>query len=406
MRIGIIDSLNETFDGPIVRGGLQKSSKMDARGFSKVGYDTTYFYCGEMTDPEYDYTHIQAGTIGAKDSAKFANKDPKRCSFVYLRKSIDRIKYELAKMDYLIVHCHSTTIMNAVNSVVKDKKIMFVVHDVIDLTWAIGFTSAVRRVRASQRNQCVFVTNSNWSVNNLNYIYSRRKTYDVLSGDEGFDAYIEHFIWTDEIVREEDIITKHNRSAVVGRYEPGKYHHKLYGYKNKDNPIIHYGIKDERRDPGLRYYNKLKEKANGFEEALSDKDLFDRIKTSKTIILPCWHEGFGFTAFEAGIYGVVSVIAMKSFELRIKEVTHATDEYLTRCGAFHLTADFRNDDDIHRVIDDSLTVTDATRMSISENLLKYFTLENYVNDRLKLIEAGPKNKIDYGMNLNQFLEDS
>ena len=41
MRIVIVDNLTETFKGEIVQSGLQKSSKLDARAFSAMGYDTT-----------------------------------------------------------------------------------------------------------------------------------------------------------------------------------------------------------------------------------------------------------------------------------------------------------------------------------------------------------------------------
>ena len=80
----VIDNLTETFDGSVVRSGLQKSSKLDARAFSKLGYQTTYMYCGRVVDPGYEYMHYGVNSLGAKDQAMKEGKNPSRQAVILL----------------------------------------------------------------------------------------------------------------------------------------------------------------------------------------------------------------------------------------------------------------------------------------------------------------------------------
>ena len=61
VKILIIDNLTETFVGTEVKSGLQRSSKLDARAFAKLGYDTTYIFCGQI-DYTYPYKKISVET--------------------------------------------------------------------------------------------------------------------------------------------------------------------------------------------------------------------------------------------------------------------------------------------------------------------------------------------------------
>ena len=106
-------------------------------------------------------------------------------------------------------------------------------------------------------------------------------------------------------------------------------------------------------------------------------------QSSCSIILPCFHEGFGYTAFEAGIFGVVPVVLVKDNE-------HATTEYLTRVGVKHFSADFGDESAIYNTIDESLNVTVEDRIDISSKLLSYFSVENYVNNRIELMNCAKK----------------
>ena len=86
--------------------------------------------------------------------------------------------------------------ITGVNNLVQNKRILFVIHDVVDLMWANGFSGAVRTMRESGKNYCYVSTNSQYSINRLNII-SRRGGDNIYSGDEGFDGYIKHFVLYD-----------------------------------------------------------------------------------------------------------------------------------------------------------------------------------------------------------------
>lgn len=388
-KIVVIDNLTETFKGSIVRSGLQKSSKLDARAFAKMGYNTHFIYCGECKD-DYNYTHHVVNELGSKDRAMAEGKNPSRVSRYYIKAYLDSVKDVLQDADYIIAHCHSVSMITLVNSLVKNKRIMFVIHDVIDLMWCYGTSDVIRRMRATDRNMVYVATNSNYSVQRMTDIHLRAVAAKYpeapMPGEEAFNGYVKHFVWTDEVVTEDDIKTVEKKSAIIGRYETSKFHHKVYGYKNPDNVIVHYGIKDPRRDKTGKYYEKLTKTANAYAENLSDDDLFKAIKSSQSIILPCHHEGFGYTAFEAGIYGVCPVIFQRELE-HLGVWAHATSEYLTRANVKHFVADFNNPDDIYKAIDESIKISIEDRFEISRNLLNYFSVENYVNERIELLDS-------------------
>lgn len=388
-KIVVIDNLTETFKGSIVRSGLQKSSKLDARAFAKMGYNTHFIYCGECKD-DYNYTHHVVNELGSKDRAMAEGKNPSRVSRYYIKAYLDSVKDVLQDADYIIAHCHSVSMITLVNSLVKNKRIMFVIHDVIDLMWCYGTSDVIRRMRATDRNMVYVATNSNYSVQRMTDIHLRAVAAKYpeapMPGEEAFNGYVKHFVWTDEVVTEDDIKNVEKKSAIIGRYETSKFHHKVYGYKNPDNVIVHYGIKDPRRDKTGKYYEKLTKTANAYAENLSDDDLFKAIKSSQSIILPCHHEGFGYTAFEAGIYGVCPVIFQRELE-HLGVWAHATSEYLTRANVKHFVADFNNPDDIYKAIDESIKISIEDRFEISRNLLNYFSVENYVNERIELLDS-------------------
>ena len=393
MKILIIDNLTETFVGTEVKSGLQRSSKLDAQAFAKLGYDTTYIFCGQIDDT-YSYKKISVDDYGAKERAVLEGKNQRQSS-PYIKQYLKRVTKQINSADYIIAHCHSSGMITGLNNLVQNKRILFVIHDVVDLMWANGFSGAVRTMRESGRNYCYVSTNSQYSINRLNII-SRRGGDNIYSGDEGFDGYIKHFVWTDVIPTEEEIVNVNNTSAVIGRYETHKYHHKLYNYKNPNHKIIHYGMKDKRRDSDLKYYNRLIRDANDYKENLFDKELWDNVKLSRSIILPCFHEGFGYTAFEAGIFGVVPVVLTKDND-------HATTEYLTRANVKHYSVDFNDEIAIYETIDESLNVTTDDRKEISKKLLDYFSVMNYTNERIEILKSAKK-KENTETSLESFME--
>ena len=379
--------------GTEVKSGLQRSSKLDAQAFAKLGYDTTYIFCGQIDDT-YSYKKISVDDYGAKERAVLEGKNQRQSS-PYIKQYLKRVTKQINSADYIIAHCHSSGMITGLNNLVQNKRILFVIHDVVDLMWANGFSGAVRTMRESGRNYCYVSTNSQYSINRLNII-SRRGGDNIYSGDEGFDGYIKHFVWTDVIPTEEEIVNVNNTSAVIGRYETHKYHHKLYNYKNPNHKIIHYGMKDKRRDSDLKYYNRLIRDANDYKENLFDKELWDNVKLSRSIILPCFHEGFGYTAFEAGIFGVVPVVLTKDND-------HATTEYLTRANVKHYSVDFSDEIAIYKTIDESLNVTTDDRKEISKKLLDYFSVMNYTNERIEILKSAKK-KENTETSLESFME--
>jgi len=391
-KVVVIDNLTETFKGSIVRSGLQKSSKLDARAFAKMGYDTHYVYAGKCED-EYNYTHHIVDELGSKDRAMAEGKNPSRVSRYYIRDYLTKVQDVLKDADYIVAHCHSVSMITTINQLIKNKRIMFIIHDIIDLMWCYGTSDVIRRMRKSDRNMVYIATNSHYSVQRMTDIHLRaiKAGYEdiPMAGEEAFDGFIEHFVWTDEEVTKEDIENVEKKSAIIGRYETSKFHHKVYGYKNPDNVIVHYGVQDPRRDKNGKYFERLTKSANAYAENLSDDDLFKAIKSSQSIILPCFHEGFGYTAFEAGIYGVVPVIFQRELE-HLEIWAHATSEYLTRSNVKHFVADFNNPDDIYKAIDESIKVTIEDRYEISRNLLNYFNVEDYVKERIEKLDNIPE----------------
>ena len=119
VKILIIDNLTETFNGTLVKSGLQRSSKLDAQGFSKLGYDTTYIFCGNIDDT-YQYKKISVDDYGAKERAVVEGKSPKQSS-MYIKQYLNRISKELNSADYIIAHCHSSGMITGVNNLVRDK---------------------------------------------------------------------------------------------------------------------------------------------------------------------------------------------------------------------------------------------------------------------------------------------
>lgn len=391
-KVVVIDNLTETFKGSIVRSGLQKSSKLDARAFAKLGYDTHYIYCGHLED-DYGYTHHVVDELGSKERAVVEGKNPSRVSRYYIKGYLTKVQDLIQSADYVIAHCHSVSMITNINQLVKNKRIMFVIHDVIDLMWCYGTSDVIRRMRKSDRNMVYIATNSNYSIQRMTDIHERAKKANYedipLAGEDAFDGFIEHFVWTDEKITDEDIRKLDTRSAIIGRYETSKFHHKVYGYSNTSNTIVHYGIQDPRRDKNGKYFAKLQKSANAYAENLSDEELFDQIKSSQSIILPCFHEGFGYTAFEAGIYGVCPVVFQRELE-HLGIWAHATSEYLTRANVKHFVADFNDADDIYKAIDDSVAITMEDRFEISRNLLNYFTVEKYVDERIEKLDSIPE----------------
>ena len=155
-------------------------------------------------------------------------------------------------------------------------------------------------------------------------------------------------------------------------------------------------MKDKRRDSDLKYYNRLIRDANDYKENLFDKELWDNVKLSRSIILPCFHEGFGYTAFEAGIFGVVPVVLTKDND-------HATTEYLTRANVKHYSVDFNDEIEIYETIDESLNVTTDDRKEISKKLLDYFSVMNYTNERIEILKSAKK-KENTETSLESFME--
>lgn len=375
MKILIIDTLTETYNGSIVRSGLQKSAVLDAQAFSK-NHDTTFMYCGKRED-KYSYNHHIISELGSKDYCIENGLNPKTQSNKIIKQYIkDNIKF-INEFDYIICHIHSFSSFR-ITDYVENKNILFVIHDVLDYFYYGGLNRNYNKI-IDTNNNVKIVTNSQYSIDRAKSYYNRRKE-PMVEPDELFYDYIKHFIWTDikPVVEE-----KRDYSSIIGRFEPRKYHHKLLKFNHDSHIIHHYGIKDIRRDEGFKYYNKLLKANNKVFVGLNDDDMYKSVSQGMNIIIPCWHEGFGFTAFEAGIYGCVPIILENRSPSQ--GIGHATAQYLDRVNAFHYVVSFQDDEQLYDTIIKSREVTLETRKEISNSLLNYFTLDNYVNERINLL---------------------
>ena len=92
--------------GTEVKSGLQRSSKLDAQAFAKLGYDTTYIFCGQIDDT-YSYKKISVDDYGAKERAVLEGKNQRQSS-PYIKQYLKRVTKQINSADYIIAHCHSS----------------------------------------------------------------------------------------------------------------------------------------------------------------------------------------------------------------------------------------------------------------------------------------------------------
>lgn len=383
MKILVIDGLTETFTNGIVRSGLQKSSKLDAEGLS-TSHGVGFMYCGDFSS-KYNFRHIKVSNLGSKDYCLQNNLNPKTNSSFIIKRYLKNNINELNKYEKIIVQVHSFSSFY-IDELVNNKKIIFILHDILDNFY---YSSLSKRVsRLSGNNQVKILTSSQYSIDRCWSIHRRNnnKLY-MLKPTEIFEGFIDHVVWTNT----KPLFTKkENFSAVIGRFEKSKYHHKLFGFTDSQHTINHYGIKDIRRDADSSYYNRLVKSGNIIKEAYSDEELYNDTKKAKNIIIPCWHEGFGFTAFEAGIYGAIPIILYN--DSPSQNIGHATAQYLERAGVYYKQIEFTSPkEELFNLILTTSETSDDIRRDNSAKLLNYFSLDNYILERVKLFEGGFKN---------------
>ncbi len=381
MKILIIDTLTETYDGTMVRSGLQKSAVLDAQAFS-INHDTTFMYCGKRED-KYNYKHYIVAELGSKDYCIANGMNPKMQSSSIIKKYLLQNIDFINEFEYIICHVHSFSSFRIAEEL-KGKNILFIIHDVLDYFYYGGLNRNYQKIIKTDNNVKI-ITNSQYSIDRAWPYYKRRKE-DMAPPNEVFSNYIRHFVWTDTKPTVEE---KDDFSSIIGRFEPKKFHHKLYKYEHDTHKIHHYGIKDKRRDKDFKYFNKLKNSGNLVFEGLDDTRLMASVSRGMNILIPCWHEGFGFTAFEAGIFGCVPIIMENRSPSQ--NIGHATAQYLTKANVLHYVVSSQSDTNLFDVINESRNVTMEQRKEISANLLKYFSLENYINERVKLLNEKVKN---------------
>lgn len=381
MKILVIDTLTETHNGTMVRSGLQKSAVLDAQGLSDF-YDTTFMYCGNREEPKYEYRHLVVSPKGSKDICLEQGLNPKYNSSPIVKKWIKEYAPLInAEFDNIICHIHSLASFGLVQYM-ENKNVIFIVHDVTDYFFYKALGHAVERARKTNNNIKV-MTNSQYSIDRGYLSYNRKRGDDhLLEPNELFDGYIKHFVWSDL----KPVITeKHDFSSIIGRFDKSKQHHKLFKFKHSTHKIHHYGIQDPRRDSDGSYYERLKNSGNEIFENLPDKELWKHISKGMNVLIPCVHEGFGFTAFEAGIFGCVPIVFTNTSPN--SAIGHATAQFLTRANAFHCDVSFQDNNQIQKTIIESRDVPLSVRMNLSKNLLDYFSLANYVFERTELLRS-------------------
>ena len=121
-------------------------------------------------------------------------------------------------------------------------------------------------------------------------------------------------------------------------------------------------------------------------EGWSDEDLREDAKYARNVVISCPVEGFGFTAFEMGIFGMPCVI-LKTGE------RHATEEYLKKLGASYVVVNTKGNKQWKKELYKAMEETKLTieeKKANAQKFLNYFTLLNYIRERDNFIELAKK----------------
>ena len=406
MRIVVLDTLIQTvnFNEP-VRGGLVKSAMLDVIALSEK-HDVFYMYYDKATY-DYKFTSVILDDIGSKD---WCLKVKKKVSMAHqkLTQDIPKMVEEISsiKPDAIIVHvCSKSKYLDEISRKFIDIPKVFVFHDGVsndDLFGTVGILGTIFKLK---KYNSFITTNSDYTKDSITKVMRDREgdirkfypglledNVDDINSYQLFDKVYDYFVYYDNNAKL-DIVKNAGFSVNIGRYQKKKgVLDLLQLHKYNNHEVRLYGVQDPVFDPGLKDYKKIKEAEEKYEdnytvcEGYSDEELREDAKHGNNLVISCPVEGFGFTAFEMGVYGMPCVILKHGDR-------HATEEYLQKLGASYVTVNKKANKKWRQELYDAMMNTKLSYEEKKENaqkFLDYFTIENYINEREHFIELVAK----------------
>lgn len=399
MRILVLDTLIQTVDfNQPVRGGLVKSAMLDVIALSK-NHDVFYMYYGKP-DYHHKFTSVILDDIGSKD---WCLKQNKKVSLAHhkLTQDIPKMIEGISniKPDALIIHvCSKSRYLEKIAKKFIDIPKIFVFHDGVSNDDMFGTAGIIGTILKLKKYNSFITTNSDYTKDSISKVMIRREKdmreyYKFMEEIKDvndyqlFDKVYDYFVYYDDKVKL-DIVDNAGFSVNIGRYQKKKGVLDLLNLHKFNNHVVKlYGIQDPIFDPGLKDYKKIKIAENNFDnyivcESFSDEELREDAKYGSNIVISCNVEGFGYTAFEMGIFGMPCVI-LKHGE------RHATEEYLKKLGAKYVSIDKKGNKNWRAELYEAMLMTKLSKKEKKENaqkFLDYFTIDNYINEREEFIK--------------------
>lgn len=399
MKIVVLDTLIQTvdFDKP-VRGGLVKSAMLDVNALAEK-HDVFYMYYGK---PTYDYKFhsVILDDIGSKD---WCLKNNKKVSLAHtkLKQDIPLMIEGISsiKPDALIIHvCSKSVYLEELAKKFIDIPKIFVFHDGVSNDDMFGTAGIIGTILKLRKYNCLITTNSDYTKDSISKVMinresDMRKYYGFMKEIEDvntfqlFDKVYDYFVYYDNNAKL-DVVENQGFSVNIGRFQKKKGVLDLLNIHKYNNHLIKlYGVKDPVFDPGLKDYNKIIEAAEKYDnyivcEEYSDKELREDAKHGNNIVISCTVEGFGYTAFEMGVFGMPCVILKHGNR-------HATEEYLKKVGAVYVSVNKKDNKNWKEEFYNAMLMTKLSiheKRQNAQKFLDYFTIENYINERENFIE--------------------
>jgi hypothetical protein len=408
MRILVLDTLIQTvnFDEP-VRGGLVKSAMLDVIALSK-GHDVFYMYYGKPTY-DFKFTSVILDNIGSKD---WCLKNNKKVSLAHhkLKKDIPKMIEGISSInpDALIIHvCSKSQYLEEISKRFIDIPKIFIFHDGVSNDDMFGTAGIIGTILKLKKYNSLITTNSDYTKDSISKVMigrekDMRKYYKFMNEISDvntfqlFDNVYDYFVYYDKNVKF-DIVENTGFSVNIGRFQKKKGVLDLLNIHKFNNHVVKlYGVQDPVFDPGLKDYEKIKKAESFYDnyiicEDFSDKELREDAKYGNNIVISCPVEGFGYTAFEMGVFGMPCVILKHGKR-------HATEEYLEKLGAQYVTINKKENKKWREELYEAMLMTKLSIKEKKENaqrFLDYFTIDNYIKERELFIELAQK-KVDEG----------
>jgi len=409
MRIAVLDTLIQTVDfTQPVRGGLVKAVWNDVIALSER-HDVFYAYYGKATF-DYKFKSVVLGDKGAKD---WCLKHKKKTSLAHhkLKKDIPKYIETISAIDpdVLIVNVESKSqYLEAIARKFIDVPKIFVFYDGVSNNDLFGTAGIIGTILKLKKYNSVITTISEYTRDTITQVMidrepDMRKYYGFMeeipdvNTYQLFDPVFDYFVYYDNNAKL-DIVDNAGFSVNIGRYQRKKGVLDLLQLHKYNNHVVKlYGVQDPVWDTGLEAYKKIKAAEDCCEgnyivcEGFTDEELREDAKHGNNIVISCPVEGFGYTAFEMGVYGMPCVI-LKHGE------RHATEEYLKKVGASYVTVDKKANKKWREELYEAMLMTKLSRKEKEENaqkLLDYFTIDNYIDERERFIELAQK-KVEEG----------